>query len=167
MCTQDGNTNKGCYLPPDTYLGIFYLPDHTGYILRRVTPPWTHPIWCDDLHLSGEYVCFPTKGRLFCFPRTYFSEHEHIIFVGLLIQICNTPTCYLKYYCNLWLYSTMTEAEFNGGFFFQNQHLAGKNTPFWGKHIGPWIPFLSQVSSMPITRGSVTWSTEYLTRVGK
>ena len=30
MCTQDSNTNKGCYIPPDTYLGIFSVPDQRG-----------------------------------------------------------------------------------------------------------------------------------------
>ena len=48
MCTQDVNTNKGCCIPPDTYLGIFSVPDHPGYLVRWTTPPWDHPLWCDD-----------------------------------------------------------------------------------------------------------------------
>ena len=81
MCTQDGNSRKCCYLPPDTYLGIVYVPDHPGYLIRGVTTPWTHPLWYDDLHLSGVYVCFPTQVRLLCLSKPYFSEQEHIIFV--------------------------------------------------------------------------------------
>ena len=56
MFTQDGKTNKWCSIPPDTYLGIFYGPDHPGYLVRWKTPPWAHPLWCNDLHLSGAYV---------------------------------------------------------------------------------------------------------------
>ena len=73
MCNQDGNTNKGCYPHPETYLGIFSVPDHTGYLVILVTPPWAHPLWCDDLHFSGAYVCFTTQLRLFFFPKHYFS----------------------------------------------------------------------------------------------
>ena len=72
MCTQDGNTNKGCFIPPDAYLGIISVPDHPGYLIIWTTPSWDHPLWRDDLHLSGAYVCFPTQGRLFCFPKPYF-----------------------------------------------------------------------------------------------
>ena len=61
MCTQYGNANKGCYLHPDTYFGIFYLPDHPGYLVRLVTHPWTHPHLYDYLHLSSAYVCFSTQ----------------------------------------------------------------------------------------------------------
>ena len=74
MCTQDGNTNKGCCIPPDTDIGIFSLPGHPGYILRWTTPPWAHPLWFDDLHLSGAYLCFNTQGELFCFPKPYFFK---------------------------------------------------------------------------------------------
>ena len=72
MCTQDGNTNKGCCIPPDIYLSIFSVPEHPGYLVIMATPPWDHPFWCDDMHLSGSYVCFTTQGRLFCFPKPYF-----------------------------------------------------------------------------------------------
>ena len=34
LCNQDGNTNKECDLLPDTYLGIVYVPDNLGYIVR-------------------------------------------------------------------------------------------------------------------------------------
>ena len=74
MCTQDGNTNKGCYLPPDTYLGFFSVPDNPVYLITLLNNPWTHNIWCDEIQLSGEYVCFPNQGRLLYFPKTYFSE---------------------------------------------------------------------------------------------
>ena len=72
MFTQDCNINKGCCIRPDTYLGIFSVPDHTGYLVIWTTTPWAHPIWCDDLHLSGAYVCFLTQGGLFYFPKPYF-----------------------------------------------------------------------------------------------
>ena len=71
---QDGNINKVCYLPHDTYIGIVSVPDHPGRIVILVTPPWTHPLRCYYLHLSGAYVCFTTQGRIFCFPEPYFSE---------------------------------------------------------------------------------------------
>ena len=61
MCTQDGNTNKGCFIPPEVYLGIISVPDHPGYLIRWTTPPWAHPLWCDDMHLSGTYEFFPTQ----------------------------------------------------------------------------------------------------------
>ena len=75
MCTQYGNTNKGCCIPPDTYFSIVYVPDHPVYIVIWTTPHWDHPIWCDDLHLSGAYVCFPSQGRLFCFPEALFFKN--------------------------------------------------------------------------------------------
>ena len=50
-------------------------------------------------------------------PRLIFSEQDNIIFVGLCIKVFNTPTCYPKYDWNIWLYSTLPEAEFNGTFF--------------------------------------------------
>ena len=155
MCTQDGIKKKGCYLPPVTYLGIVSIPDHTGCLVRLLNPPWNHPLWYDYLHLSGAYVCFTTQGRLFCFPKSHFSEQEHIIFVGLFTKICNTHICYPKYDCNLWLYSTLTEAEFNG------KKLFPETAPGWEKYTVPWLPFLSQVSLKQITRGSGTWYTDY------
>ena len=72
MCTHDGNTNRGCYLPPDTYNGIVSGNDHPGYLVRQVTTLWTHLLWCYYLHLSGAYVCFTTQGRLFYLPKPYF-----------------------------------------------------------------------------------------------
>ena len=74
--TQDGNFNRGCYLPPDTYLGIISVPDHTGYIVRQVPPPWAHPLWYDDMYLSGANVCFYTQVRLFCFTKPYFFQKK-------------------------------------------------------------------------------------------
>ena len=74
VCNQDYNTNKGCCIPTDTYLSIFSLPDHPGYLVIWATLPWDHPLWCDDLHLSGAYVCFHTQGRLFYLPKTYFKR---------------------------------------------------------------------------------------------
>ena len=71
MCTQDVITKKGCCIPPDTDLGIFSVPDHPGYLVRCKTPPWDHPLWCDDLHLYGAYVCFTTQVRLCCLPKPY------------------------------------------------------------------------------------------------
>ena len=76
MCTHDGNTNKGCYTPPDKYLGIFYVPNHPGYTVRCTTPTWSHPLWCDDLHLSGDMCVFTTQGRLFCFPKPCFFKNK-------------------------------------------------------------------------------------------
>ena len=80
MCTQDDSAKKWCYLPPDTYLGIVSVPDHPGYLVRRVNPPWKHPLWYNDLHLSGAHVCFPTQGRLFCLTKPYFfrTRAHHI-----------------------------------------------------------------------------------------
>ena len=72
MCNNYVNSNKLCYLPPDIYLGIVYVPDHPVYLVKLVTPTWKHPLWCDDLHLYVVYVCFTTQGRLFCFPKPYF-----------------------------------------------------------------------------------------------
>ena len=66
MCTQDGNTNKGCFIPPDLYLGIISVPDHPGYLTRWTIPPWAHPLWYDYLHLSRAYVCFTSQVRLLC-----------------------------------------------------------------------------------------------------
>ena len=63
------------------------------------------------------HMCvFPPKEDSYVFPSLIFKEQEHIIFVRLFIQVCNTPPCYPKYYYNLWLYSTLTEAEFTGTF---------------------------------------------------
>ena len=61
---------------------------------------------------------FPTQRRLLCLLKTYFPEQDHIIFVGLFTKIFNTLPCYLKYDWNIWLYSTLTEADFNGTFVF-------------------------------------------------
>ena len=116
-----------CYLPPDTYLGIVSIPDSPFYLPIWVNLPWTHSLWCDDIHLSGEYVCFPNQGRLLYFTNTYFSEQEHIIFVELFIKTCNNPPFSPKYDWNIWLYSTLTEAYFNGTkTFFRNSTWLGK-----------------------------------------
>ena len=81
MFTQDGNTNKGCYIPPDTYIVIFSVPDHPGNLVIQVTTPCTHPLWCDDIHLYDTFVCFNTQGRLLCLPKPYFFiPIEHHIF---------------------------------------------------------------------------------------
>ena len=74
MCNQDINVNKGCYLPPDTYLGIYYVPYHPGCLVILVTPPWTHTLWYGDLYLSGVYVCFPTQGNSSVFPSLIFQN---------------------------------------------------------------------------------------------
>ena len=132
MCTQDGNTKKDCCIPSDTNLGIFSVPDHPGYLVRWKTTPWDHTLWCDDLHLFGAYVCLTTQGGLFFFPKPYFKGKQHIIFVGLFIKICNTPPFPPKYNLNLWLYSTLTKAEFNVTFPPQNQHLDGENVQVHG-----------------------------------
>ena len=100
------------------------------------------------MNLSGAYFCFTTQGRLFCFPKTYFSEQEHIIFVCLFIKIYNNSPCSPKYDCNILLYSTLTEAEFYGTKpFFRTSTWLEKT------HTGPWLPFVSQVSSKPVTKG--------------
>ena len=36
---KKGNINKGCYLPPDAYIGIIYVLYHPVYLLRGVAPP--------------------------------------------------------------------------------------------------------------------------------
>ena len=60
-------------------------------------------------------ICgFSTQGRLFYLPNIYFPEQEHIIFVRFSLKICNLPPCYPKYECNLWLYYTLTKAQFDG-----------------------------------------------------
>ena len=114
MCMKDGNANKGCYIPPETYLGIISVSDSPGCLVKGVTPSWTHPLWYDDMHLYGVYVCFTTQGNSSVCPSLIFLEQEHIIFVGLFIKIYNTPTCSPKHDCKIWLYSTLIEAEFNG-----------------------------------------------------
>ena len=144
-----------------THILVFSVPYHPGYLVRCTTPPWNHPLWCDDLRLSGAYMCFPTQRILFCFPEPYFLSKNHIIFVGLFIKICNTPPCSLKYYCNIWLYSTLTEAESNGKF------PPPEPAPGWEKHKVPWIPFVSQLLSIQITIGCGTWSTDFSLWVGK
>ena len=72
MFTQDSNTNKGYCILPDTYLVIFSVPYHPGYLVIWTTPPRYHPLWSDDLYLSGTNVCFTTQGRIFCFTNPYF-----------------------------------------------------------------------------------------------
>ena len=61
MCNQDGNTNKVFCIPPNTYLSFFSVSDNPGYLVRCTTPPWAYPLWCDDLHFSGAYMCFSPK----------------------------------------------------------------------------------------------------------
>ena len=160
MYTQYGNSKEGCYLPPDTYLCIFSVPDHPGYLLIWVTPPWNYPIWYDVIHLSGVYMCFSTQGRFLCLPKPYFSWQDNIVFVDFFIKIYNAPPCSPKYDCNIWLYSTLIEANFNG---------KGIPEPAPGciKHIDPWLTFVSQVSSRIITIGSGTWTTYYRLWLGK
>ena len=130
MCNNYVNSNKLCYLPPDIYLGIVYVPDHPVYLVKLVTPTWKHPLWCDDLHLYVVYVCFTTQGRLFCFPKPYFPIRRAHHFRNIFIKIYNPPPCYPKVDCNIWLYSMLTEEEFDNC--FQNQHLAGKNKQVYG-----------------------------------
>ena len=96
MCTQDGNAKKGCYLFPDTYLGIFSVPDLPGCIVILLNPPWTHPLWYGDLHLSGAYVCFPNQGYSSVCPSLIFSVQEHIIFVGVFYQNLQYPSLLTK-----------------------------------------------------------------------
>ena len=97
----------------------------------------------------------PLKEDSSVCPSLIIPEQEHIIFKGLFINIYNTLHCYPKYGYNIELYSTLTESEFN------EQKLFSEPAPGWEKHIGLWLPFVSQVSSRPITRGSGTWSTDY------
>ena len=72
----------------------------------------------DVLGWNKSYVCFTTQVRLFCLTNNYSSEKYHIILVGLFIKICNPLSCYPKYECNLWLFSKLTEAEFNETIYF-------------------------------------------------
>ena len=89
------------------------------------------------------------------------KEQEHIILAGLFIKIYNTLHCSPKYDCNIGLYSTLTEAE------FKRTKQFSEPAPGWLKYIGPWISFVSQVSSSPISRGSGAWSNDYRLWVGK
>ena len=61
------------------------------------------------MHLYGTDVCITTQGRLLYLTKPYFSEQGHIIFIDLFIEVCNPLSCFLKYECNIWLYSTLTE----------------------------------------------------------
>ena len=101
LCTQDGNANKGCYLSLVTYIGIVSVPDHQGYIVRRVTPPRNHPLWYDDLNLSGVYVYFPTQGRLLCLTKPDFfitrAHHLSIIVYHNLQYPYLFPKIWLQY----------------------------------------------------------------------
>ena len=79
------------------------------------------------------HLCvFPPKEDSSVCPSIIFSEQEHIIFLGLFIKICNTPPCSPKYYCNIWMYSTLMEAKFNGTTFFRTSTWMGKHTQFHG-----------------------------------
>ena len=41
------------YIPTDTHIGITSIPYKPGYLVIVVDPPWNHPFWCYDMHLSG------------------------------------------------------------------------------------------------------------------
>ena len=113
MYTQEVSNNKGYYLCPDTYLGIVSKPSHPGYIVKWVDPPCENPLWCDYIQLSDSYICLTIQERLFCMPSAYFLEQDHIIFVGLFLRIFNLLPCSPKDEFDIWLYSTLKEAEFN------------------------------------------------------
>ena len=49
MYTKEGYVNKGYYLPPETYISIFYVINLTCYLVRGVSPTCNHTLWCDDL----------------------------------------------------------------------------------------------------------------------
>ena len=73
LFTQEGNINKSCNLPPDTYIGIIYVPSHPGYILRGLSPPWNHPLLCNDIHLYGADV-FPHSRKTLISAQVLFLE---------------------------------------------------------------------------------------------
>ena len=75
---------------------------------------------------------FTPQGRLFCMTKPYFPEQKNIIFVGIFFKICDNLPCYPKYNCNLWLYSTLMESDFNEKRVCQNQNLDGKHTHVHG-----------------------------------
>ena len=79
MWTQYGNTNKGCYLPPDIYIGFFSVPDFPGCLVIWATPPWNHPICYGDLNLYGAYVCLITQGNCSVCPILIFRTMAHHI----------------------------------------------------------------------------------------
>ena len=135
LCTQEGNINKGYYLPPDAYIGIIDAICHPVYILRGVASLWKHPLWCDDIHLYGTDVCLSTHVRILCISKPYFPEKYHIVFLGLFLIICNNILCSHKYYWNLLLYSMLTEAEFNGG------KSLSEPVSIWKTHTCPWLVF--------------------------
>ena len=64
-------------------------------------------------YLARMCVC-PLKEDSYVCPSLIFLEQEHIVFVELLIKICNTPPYSPKDDCNICLYYTLTGAEFNG-----------------------------------------------------
>ena len=71
-------------------------------------------------------MCFPTQGRILCLPKPYFSRTRAHHICSIFIKIYNTPMCYQKYDCNLWLYYILMEAKFNGKQKNNNHHLSGK-----------------------------------------
>ena len=104
-------------LSPSWHISWYCLCTWPSRLYFNTSKSYLEPSY--DLHLSGVYVCFSTKRRLFYFPSLIFPEQDHIIFVGLFIKICNIPSCYQKYECNICLYSVLTEAEFNGTIVFR------------------------------------------------
>ena len=113
LCTHDGNKNKGYCLPPNTYIVFFSVLYYPGYLVRRVTPSWTHTIWCDDLHLSDAFVCLPTQGRLFYLTKPYFQNKITSYLYACLSKSAIPLPSFPKDDCNIWLCSTLTEAYFN------------------------------------------------------
>ena len=107
---QDGNSNKGCYQPPGKYIGIFSVPDHPGYLLRRVPHPWTHPIWYDDLHAYSAYMCFFSikEGSSVCPNLIFWTRAHHLC--RLVYQNLQYLSLLTTIQLFIWLYYTLTEA---------------------------------------------------------
>ena len=98
---------------------------------------------------------FSHSRKTLLFAQYIFLEQEHIIFVGLFFNIFNTLPCSLKDNCDIWLYFTLTEAEFNGTETFL------RTSTLLVKSQRSMATYKYQVSSRPITRGSGTWSNDY------
>ena len=134
---------------------FFYVPSHPGYILRLVSPLWSHTLWCNHMPLSGAYVCFTTQGRLFCLLNTFFkrtnAHHLGSIFSKSVIPF---PVPWKM------------NAIFGCIPFWRKQSLM-EPQPGWETRKFPWLNFVYQVSSIPITREGGTWPTEYRLWGGK
>ena len=156
MCTEEGNTNKSCYLPPDKCLSFLNVPSHTGYLVRIVATPCKHPRLCDDLDLSIAGYCLPNQGRLFCLAKPYFDRTWAYNIFGLASQ-------HLQYF------SLFPEILIKSLVVFHSDILIVewkqkfvRTSTCLGNTRRSVATFLSLVTSSSITIFIVAWSTEYI-----